>query len=146
MRFTCNKCGGRSERKCSPRALKKGSVFVQCAECEAWVSWGSQNHWHRGGRGLGPCSGCESCGQELGHPRFVVQRTPRLMEAPTFITLQHLIADHLNVAEEYRRGADGQWERWVPEELPSPVTSSPEESLVTEDDTNLGQGPPNLLL
>ena len=61
------------------------------------------------------------------------------MEAPTFITLQHLIADHLNVAEEYRRGADGQWERWVPEELPSPVTSSPEESLGTEDDRNLGQ-------
>mmetsp|Transcript_4389 Transcript_4389/g.11382 ORF Transcript_4389/g.11382 Transcript_4389/m.11382 type:complete len:154 (+) Transcript_4389:122-583(+) len=34
--FTCNKCGARTTRKVNPRALAKGTVFVQCSNCETF--------------------------------------------------------------------------------------------------------------
>jgi protein import protein ZIM17 len=34
--FTCNKCGGRSERLVNPLAWEKGMVIVQCEQCNAW--------------------------------------------------------------------------------------------------------------
>ncbi|KAK9820391.1 hypothetical protein WJX72_009887 [[Myrmecia] bisecta] len=34
--FTCDKCGGRTERMVNPIAWDKGLVFVQCGQCEAW--------------------------------------------------------------------------------------------------------------
>lgn len=34
--FTCDACGGRSERLVNPLAWAKGMVIVQCAHCKAW--------------------------------------------------------------------------------------------------------------
>eukprot|EP00890_Picochlorum_soloecismus_P000347 jgi/Picsp_1/1312/NSC_04793-R1_zinc ribbon 1 len=34
--FTCNKCGGRTERLVNPVAWEKGMVIVQCEHCKAW--------------------------------------------------------------------------------------------------------------
>jgi hypothetical protein len=34
--FTCNACGGRSERLVNPLAWAKGMVIVQCEQCKAW--------------------------------------------------------------------------------------------------------------
>lgn len=34
--FTCNKCGGRSERLVNPLAWEKGMVIVQCEHCSSW--------------------------------------------------------------------------------------------------------------
>ena len=34
--FTCNACGGRSERLVNPLAWEKGMVIVQCEQCKAW--------------------------------------------------------------------------------------------------------------
>lgn len=34
--FTCNACGGRSERLVNPLAWQKGMVIVQCEQCKAW--------------------------------------------------------------------------------------------------------------
>ncbi|WPT16876.1 Mitochondrial protein import protein ZIM17 [Picochlorum sp. SENEW3] len=34
--FTCNACGGRSERLVNPLAWEKGMVIVQCEHCKAW--------------------------------------------------------------------------------------------------------------
>lgn len=34
--FTCNKCEARTERFVNPHALAKGTVYVQCGECNAF--------------------------------------------------------------------------------------------------------------
>jgi len=34
--FTCNACGGRTERLVNPLAWAKGMVIVQCEQCKAW--------------------------------------------------------------------------------------------------------------
>ncbi|GAB4819701.1 hypothetical protein N2152v2_006747 [Parachlorella kessleri] len=34
--FTCNLCGGRTERLVNPIAWEKGMVIAQCASCQAW--------------------------------------------------------------------------------------------------------------
>ncbi len=34
--FTCNACGGRSERLVNPLAWAKGMVIAQCEQCKAW--------------------------------------------------------------------------------------------------------------
>lgn len=34
--FTCNACGGRTERLVNPLAWAKGMVIVQCEHCKAW--------------------------------------------------------------------------------------------------------------
>ncbi|KAL6772242.1 HEP2 [Auxenochlorella protothecoides x Auxenochlorella symbiontica] len=34
--FTCNKCGGRTERAVNPVAWTRGLVIAQCGECDAW--------------------------------------------------------------------------------------------------------------
>jgi hypothetical protein len=36
VKFTCNACGGRSERLVNPLAWAKGMVIVQCEQCKAW--------------------------------------------------------------------------------------------------------------
>lgn len=84
IRFTCNLCGGRSERMCSPRALKRGSVFAQCQHCEKWVS--------------APCM--SEVFMHATVPSSSTERTP---------SAQHTVTDHLNIADEYRKGPDGQW-------------------------------------
>ena len=34
--FTCNRCGGQTERLVNPLAWEKGLVIVQCSQCKAW--------------------------------------------------------------------------------------------------------------
>ena len=34
--FTCDACGGRTERLVNPLAWAKGMVIVQCEQCNAW--------------------------------------------------------------------------------------------------------------
>lgn len=34
--FTCDACGGRTERLVNPLAWAKGMVIVQCEHCKAW--------------------------------------------------------------------------------------------------------------
>ena len=36
LSFTCNKCEHRTTRMVNPEVYKKGTMFVQCAGCEAW--------------------------------------------------------------------------------------------------------------
>ena len=36
MTFTCNKCDGKTQRMINPDVLEKGTMWVQCGECEAW--------------------------------------------------------------------------------------------------------------
>lgn len=36
VQFTCNVCGGRSERLCNPIAWQKGLVIAQCQHCPSW--------------------------------------------------------------------------------------------------------------
>ena len=36
LSFTCDACGHRTSRMVNPHAYKKGTMFVQCAGCEAW--------------------------------------------------------------------------------------------------------------
>ncbi|PRW21116.1 Hsp70 escorting 2 [Chlorella sorokiniana] len=36
VKFTCNLCGGRSERLVNPVAWNKGMVIAQCQHCQAW--------------------------------------------------------------------------------------------------------------
>ncbi|KAL4420540.1 hypothetical protein ABPG75_010196 [Micractinium tetrahymenae] len=36
VQFTCNVCGGRSERLCNPIAWQKGMVIAQCQHCPSW--------------------------------------------------------------------------------------------------------------
>ena len=36
MTFTCNKCEGRTMRMINPDVLERGTMWVQCGECEVW--------------------------------------------------------------------------------------------------------------
>jgi len=36
VEFTCNVCNTRTQRLINPKAHKSGTVFVQCAGCEAY--------------------------------------------------------------------------------------------------------------
>jgi len=36
MTFTCNICEGRTQRMINPDVLERGTMWVQCGECEAW--------------------------------------------------------------------------------------------------------------
>jgi protein import protein ZIM17 len=36
MSFTCNVCQHRTTRMVNPHAFKNGTMFAQCAGCEAW--------------------------------------------------------------------------------------------------------------
>eukprot|EP00271_Cylindrocystis_brebissonii_P004908 TRINITY_DN16831_c0_g1_i1.p1 TRINITY_DN16831_c0_g1~~TRINITY_DN16831_c0_g1_i1.p1 ORF type:complete len:274 (-),score=42.42 TRINITY_DN16831_c0_g1_i1:1149-1970(-) len=36
LTFTCDACGGRTSRMVNPHALAKGTVYVQCAQCEVF--------------------------------------------------------------------------------------------------------------
>lgn len=36
LSFTCDRCGHRTTRMVNPNAYKTGTMFVQCAGCEAW--------------------------------------------------------------------------------------------------------------
>jgi protein import protein ZIM17 len=36
MTFTCNKCEGRTMRLINPDVLERGTMWVQCGECEVW--------------------------------------------------------------------------------------------------------------
>jgi len=36
LSFTCNKCEARTTRMVNPEVYKKGTMFVQCANCEVW--------------------------------------------------------------------------------------------------------------
>ena len=36
MTFTCNKCEGRTMRMINPEVLERGTMWVQCGECEEW--------------------------------------------------------------------------------------------------------------
>ena len=36
MTFTCNKCDARTMRMINPDVLEKGTMWVQCGECEVW--------------------------------------------------------------------------------------------------------------
>jgi len=36
MTFTCNKCDARTMRMINPDVLEKGTMWVQCGDCEVW--------------------------------------------------------------------------------------------------------------
>ena len=36
MTFTCNKCEGRTMRMINPDVLERGTMWVQCGQCEVW--------------------------------------------------------------------------------------------------------------
>lgn len=41
--FTCNKCGGRSEKLVNPLAWEKGLVLAQCDHCKVWHTLASND-------------------------------------------------------------------------------------------------------
>ena len=94
--FTCDACGARTEKPVNPRALARGTVYVQCGSCEAvrggaWRRVGASARW--GGIDLvGDTASRTLQGSDLGAVAVPTARTVTPAQPNSATTLKVLRA------------------------------------------------------